>query len=396
MFFFESFQSGNRCFATTITAWTLSAGLSAVCWASEPTPECQFKGTVFAGEPSFQQRADGGGSACFDLTLDEPGWLLLFVEDLSGTVPRPQRLDVDGPFEVTAKALHQTSNSLLFAGDPATYQIRISPEDPEQTQGPYVLRSSFVRASQAQSAWTDDALAMWLKDQRESAPCGQTAMAEPGNEADDDRGIEVVIDPFADPCLAKNDSQAEDDRGIEVVIDPFTDSCDLPSGLRMGELAKGEDNDDRGIEVVIDPFAAPCDSGSGIEALRDQTRGQVMTALCSSLTLDDHGDTFACASGISFGRPSPGTLWSGEANGDFFTFRVDERSTIIAEVQGSEQEPNLAIFDQHGQRLGRSAGQAGSRWAGTLVPGQYFVEVRAHGSADDSADSSYVLELQRR
>ncbi len=400
MFFFESFQSGNRCF-TSLTVGILSVSLSAaVCLASEPAPECQFKGAVFAGEPSFHEQAGMVGSTCFDLTLDEPGWVLLFVENLSNTGSRSYRLDVDGPFEVGAKALHQTSNSLLFAGDPATYQIRISSEDPEQALGPYAVRSSFIAASQVQGPWTGDAPARWLKDHGNSAPCGQSAMAETGAETDDDRGIEVVIDPFADPCLAKNDSQADDDRGIEVVIDPFTDdSCGLPTDLRMGGLgglAKSEDNDDRGIEVVIDPFAPPCDPGTQAAALRNQTREQVMAALCSSLTSDDHGDTFACASTASFEQPSQGALWAGETGGDMFTFWFDERSTIIAEARGDGPQPKLAVFDSHGQRLDRPSGQAGSRWVGTLTPGQYFVEVRPDGADDDSAGGSYVLGLSRR
>ena len=400
MFFFESFQSGSRCF-TTLAAYTIAASLGTVCLATDPQPKCHFKGAVFAGEPMLQNEAEQAGSTCFDLTIDEPGWTLIFIGDVLGGESDSRRLDVEGPLDVKAKALHQTSNSLLFAVAPATYQIRVSAEDPAKTLGPYVLKSSFVSVSQAREAWAaGGGLETWLHGQGGTEPCDQAA----DSEVDDDRGIEVVIDPFADPCFSKGDSETGDERGIEVVIDPFTDSCGQPSGIGVADLSKGADfskgegDDDRGIEVVIDPFAGPCESGSQLEVSRDQARAEVLADLCSALTLDEHGDTFACASALSFDQQIHGSRWAGEADADVFTFWVDDRSTVIADAEADGGfELQLTVYDHHGQALGQPSGRSGSRWVGTLMPGQYFVGVGSGHEVDGAeVDGAYVLELRRR
>jgi hypothetical protein len=185
---------------------------------------------------------------------------------------------------------------------------------------------------------------------------------------DDEDEIEEDADPFAGGGVSSFDDEDE----IEEDADPFAG----------GGVSSFDDEDE--IEEDADPFAGGAPGP--------------MAALCGTGEVDDHGDTFACATTLAPGRTVAGEVandWGDDV--DVFRFvlpgspavdlwRVELVTTGATETQG-------ALFDRRGwSRLARSGGGRGGnfRLVQVLRPGVYYVRVEGA----QGAEGPYGLRLE--
>ncbi len=153
-----------------------------------------------------------------------------------------------------------------------------------------------------------------------------------------------------------------------------------------GSFAKNEDDDEE-IEYEPNPLVHKRLGTSRPLASR-------LDELCRSGEVDDHGDSFPCATLVSPGREAAGEIGNGWGDdGDVFLFIVagSEPRTLEIETAGDVDTFGI-LYDRAGQRLAASDdGGRGTnfRLVRTLTPGTYFVRVEGR----DRAEGLYTLKI---
>jgi hypothetical protein len=141
-----------------------------------------------------------------------------------------------------------------------------------------------------------------------------------------------------------------------------------------------KDEDDEELEYEPNPllYEGPEESRSLAARIHE---------LCSSGEVDDHGDSFPCATLTSPGRQAAGEIGNGWGDdGDVFLFVVagPEPRTVEIETAGGVDTFGV-LYDRSGQRLAASAGGGRGenfRLVRTLAPGAYFVRVEGRHGAE--------------
>ncbi len=109
--------------------------------------------------------------------------------------------------------------------------------------------------------------------------------------------------------------------------------------------------------------------------------GPLRQALCRTGDVDDHGDSFACAT--AFYGDATGELGNGWGDdADLFRFRLLDYRTLVIASEG-DADTYGELYDRNGQRLaGSGDGGEGEnfRLVRTLGPGVYFVRVEGRDS----------------
>lgn len=160
-------------------------------------------------------------------------------------------------------------------------------------------------------------------------------------------------DPFADPRGGYKTDPDED----EPEPDPFTG--------RDGCLKTDPDED----EPEPDPFTD----------MRPTLEG-----VCQQMRMDDHGDALGCATPIRLGQGIQAMIRSDLGHDqDFFTFRVEELTTVRVEITGAGDTVG-SLYDPHGYRLKVDDDGGHVRIVKTLSPGRYFIRVEGYLGARDA------------
>ncbi len=155
-------------------------------------------------------------------------------------------------------------------------------------------------------------------------------------------------------------------------VDPDEDEPD-PDSLAQSPVSTDPDEDEP------DPDSLAFGGGaSAAVGPRDRGLRELLDAMCRSGEVDDHGDTFACATAVDPGRAVAGEVrndWGDDA--DVFAFLLTELETVEIATTG-KTDTFGALYDFSGHRLGTDddgGGRGNFRIARTLGPGWYFVRV---------------------
>ncbi len=236
--------------------------------------------------------------------------------------------------------LERSANHLVLAIDaPGAYVFRVGSQEPSRTLGELKLRSAFV--------------------------AGPEAGGIPTRDGEDEEEIEIEADPLVDPAKGGIPTRdGEDEEEIEIEADPMV----TPG---KGFYKDGEDEEE--IEIEADPMVDPGGgSGRSLHARLEQ--------LCRAGAVDDHGDSFTCATFLIAGQAVAGEIRNGWGDDeDVFHFVLGEaRGSSLWKVAietAGDVEVLGALYDRSGQRLVQIGGDGGSRIV--LAPGGYFLRVES-------------------
>lgn len=286
---------------------------------------------------------EGTTARTFEIEVPWPGTLTLDVA-VRGPAPTEPMLDFLGQDRAGAVAernpfayVTRSAASLVLAVRvPGSYLFRIAAQDPRASLEEVKLITGFLDEA------TDEERHGGLKDEDESED-----EPEPNPQP-------VRFDPCPSPAdvfLLKDEDESED-------------------------------------EPEPNPQPASVDLSRGSATLRSK-----LDAVCRSGEIDDHGDTFLCATALCPGREIAGEIRNGWGDDhDLFRFALTEQQTIVIETTGFIDTFG-GLYDRYGHRLGR-ADDGGShenfRIAKTLSPGIYFIRVEGR----DGAEGIYSLTLE--
>ncbi len=278
-------------------------------------------------------------------------------------LPRPAA----EPIVLQRSASHQ----VLAVGSGGPYVFRVTAQDRRRALRELKLKSAFVADAGAGGVPN-----RYGEDEDEIEIDG---FAGPDARYGEDED-EIEIDGFAGP----NTRYGEDEDEIE--IDGFAgpdarygedeDEIEI-DGFAGPDARYGEDED----EIEIDGFAA---AGHGRSLVSQLDR------LCRRGEVDDHGDSFTCATFLMPGRAVSGELGNGWGD-DVDTFHfvlggspgADLRTVVIETAGGIDTAGGL--YDQAGQRLDvNDDGGRGDnfRIVRSLRPGAYYVRVAGRHAAE--------------
>ena len=163
------------------------------------------------------------------------------------------------------------------------------------------------------------------------------------------------------------------------------------SNTAGGRLSGKGGEDEEEIEIEADSLVF---SGQGeSRSLQSQ-----LHELCRRGEVDDHGDSFTCATLLSPGRDTEGEIRNGWGDDDdvFMFVLGDSRGTKLwaLEIETTGDVDTVArLYDRFGTRLetGNGGGRGGNfRIARTLGPGVYFVRIGGR----DGAEGVYGLSVE--
>ncbi len=160
--------------------------------------------------------------------------------------------------------------------------------------------------------------------------------------------------------------------------------------FEWGFAKDGEEDDD---ELEIDPDLKH-GLRPGVQTFWD-TPHPASRQLCRRLELDDHGDTFACATPLHPGSKVTATIlgsWGDDQ--DLFVFTLTEARTVQLATSGpTDTFGVLHDADRHRLATDDDGGEGDNfRIVKTLSPGLYFVRVEgAH-----AAEGAYTLLAEAR
>ncbi len=278
-----------------------------------------------------------GRSRCFKLEAPAAGLMTLEVA-VPGTAEVEAKLgafsrdrgepsQLEGDFTLIE---HTASRLAVMTEAPGTYVFAVAAQDPRRSLGRFKLTAGFVAAE--------------------------------------------TLDRAASDWSFEKDGEGEEDDD-ELELEP-----DAKSSLPFEKDGEGEEDDD---ELELEP-----DGKSSLPVdlwLPGDTPHSRLRELCRQLELDDHGDTFTCAT-----RLRPGDVVAGEVRNpwgddqDLFMFTLTEARTVeVATTGSSDTFGNL--YDRVGHRLAADddAGKDDNfRIVKTLSAGLYFVRVEGSHAAE--------------
>ncbi len=177
-----------------------------------------------------------------------------------------------------------------------------------------------------------------------------------------------------------------------------------PFKLRAAFLAArrlaARDEDDDEMEIEPDPLHSRDEDDDEMEIEPDprayglsQLPAAWAAELCRRGEVDDHGDTFACATPIRGELAAAGEI-EGSWGDDEDVFRFRLTAPRILEIVSEGPTATVGeLLDRFGHRLGLGDGGArggGFRLVRALAPGTYFVRISGAGAAA----GPYVLRVQ--
>ena len=152
---------------------------------------------------------------------------------------------------------------------------------------------------------------------------------------------------------------------------------------------KGEN--DQELDPDPDPFVF-CPSRHDLAVASAPLR-PALDEMCRAGEVDDHGDSFACATSLGRDGTAAGEIHNGWGDDeDVYRFRLAAPSTVKIESGGSTDTVG-ELYDRYGNRLDRDddGGEGGNfRLVRSLSPGVYFVRVAGR----DADEGSYSLALR--
>ena len=199
----------------------------------------------------------------------------------------------------------------------------------------------------------------------------------PNQGGEDDDELEIDPNPATDPLPRDVPNQGgEDDDELE--IDPNPSTYPLPQDVPNQD---GEDDD----ELEIDP-------NPSTHPLSDK-----LNELCRAGEVDDHGDSFTCATILYSGQPITGEVRNGWGDDvDAFAIELggsqaEELWSLTIEI-ASDVDTIVEIYDRSGTRLEKTVVDGGRddvRIVRTLRPGVYFVRI----GGQYGAEGAYELRV---
>ncbi len=158
-----------------------------------------------------------------------------------------------------------------------------------------------------------------------------------------------------------------------------------PDASRRSLTKEGEDEEE--IEIEANPLVYEGSGGSRPLASR-------LDELCRSGEVDDHGDSFPCATFLVPGRTVAGEIGNGWGD-DQDVFVVVLGGSPATELWALEIEVagDVAggLYDRSGQRLAAGVGDGGFRIVRTVRPGTYYLRVTG---GDGTAEGFYALNAE--
>ncbi|MEM9598984.1 MAG: hypothetical protein AAGD06_32245, partial [Acidobacteriota bacterium] len=117
---------------------------------------------------------------------------------------------------------------------------------------------------------------------------------------------------------------------------------------------------------------------------------------CSRASVDDHGDTFSCATVLALGQDVKARLHHPLSDdADVFTFSMTRFGTVDILTEG----PGIrgALYDDAGHRLALDAGWdgRGSRIVRALDPGRYFLRLENARPGNGAGDYRLTVSEYR-
>ncbi len=269
------------------------------------------------------------------------------------------------PFSNELDVIEQAPSRLAWIADaPGTYVFAVAAQDPRNPLGRYKLTAGFV-AVEALDRQSFD-----RRREKDGEDDDELELEPDLKDGEDDDELELEPDLKA---ASRFEKDGEDDDELELEPD----------------LKDGEDDD----ELELEPDAKTVLPGD--LWFLDNAPLSPAWHLCRQLEIDDHGDTFACAT-----RLQPGSEVTGEISNawgddqDLFRFALTETRTVGIAVAGPA-DTFLSLHDRHGHLLAADddgGRHASSRIVKTLSAGLYFV--RVEGS--HAAEGPYSLRVASR
>ncbi len=159
-----------------------------------------------------------------------------------------------------------------------------------------------------------------------------------------------------------------------------------PDGRSRSPDKVGEDEEE--IEIEANPLVH---EGLG----ESRPLASRLDELCRSGEVDDHGDSFPCATFLAPGRAVAGEIGNGWGDDqDVFVVVLGgspetELRTLEIEAAGDVDVVG-GLYDRAGQRLATGVGDGGFRIVRTVRPGTYYVRV----GGGEGAEGFYALRVE--
>ena len=313
-----------------------------------------------------------GGPRYVKLEISQPGLLAVDVAASSVALLEPVLGYVGGGCGPAAARYSPTvlqrsiTHQVLIVHGPGSHLFRVSASDTSRAQGRVRFSTRFV----------PDSLGSYKNGEDEE---------EIEIEADGQNGVvQITTRPgglVSNPWGARN---GEDEEEIEIEADGQNSVVQIttrPGALLSDHWGARNGEDEEEIEIEADGHhQAFLDVGRSLYSRYDD--------LCRRSGVDDHGDSFTCASLLWQGRIVRGSL----GNDDVDVFQI-----VVGDAAGSgsrkveflavgDVELTATLFDTSGQRLevaGQGVEAAISRM---LTPGTYFVRVESPYGSQGSYD----------
>ncbi len=302
-----------------------------------------------------------GEPDCFWLEVPSAGLLMLdlAVPGSAGAEPRLALLGSGCGTDTTRLSVieHSATHLISLSTSPQDVLICVGAQDPRQRLGAYKLRNAF---------------------QGFESGCGFDKSTDPEPIEIEPEGVRTCLLP----------EKSTDPEPIEIE----------PEGLRTG-LPPERSTDPEPIEIEPEGVRTclPPEKSTDPEPIEIEPEGlhgrETLDELCDAAELDDHADTFLCATALALGESATGEMGNGWGDDyDLFVFELTAARTVRIETSG-EVNTFGGLFDRNGQRLAAAAAGgegANFRLIKTLAPGLYFVRVEAEAWTE----GAYALDVE--
>ena len=312
--------------------------------------------------------------------------------------------DVPKPIVLERSPEHQ----VLAVSGSGSYVFRVAPTDRRRSLGALKVRSAFVDSTETGGTnygEDEDEIEVdglvdpghnYGEDEDEIEVNG---FADPGHNYGEDED-EIEVDGFADPSHKYGED--EDEIEVDGFVDPDHKYGEDEDEIEVDGFADpghkyGEDED----EIEVDGFADPGHK-YGEDEDEIEVDGLVYPGnleLCRLGEVDDHGDSFNCATFMSVGESVGGEIgndWGDDADTFHFVLGGSDTDLWIVVIESAGDFDTLGIlYDHMGQRLDMNGdrGRDGNfRITRALHPGAYFVRVKGR----QGSEGPYSLRVGAR
>ena len=372
----EMFHGGNarRILTALIFYFLFAAHLHPAPALAEDGHFCEITGVVSLNSVQDVVRYDSHTYDLFVLNVPEPGVLILEVADLAqnATVPVIDGIGSDCTAfaaNTTVSTTRSAPRRVVKVEEPGEYFFRVGTS--HVGRGVYRLAAGFAAGRD-----------LPIKNVAGEDPCSLTAGSAGKlamKEIDElDPEILTLTDDVPGLCLRLVSYKRSRTKEIDE-LDPeiLTVSIAEPGVLEINGDVLRSVRPGRYflLRMAEHGFLSP-----------REIRARFYP-ICGAGQLDDHGDSFACATRVRLGTLAAARLDSEDF--DTFSFRVSKYSEVAIETDG-DVDTHGRLFDENGTLLGAdddSGRNANFRLAMTLVPGRYFLRVEGI----DASQGPFIL-----